>query len=162
MKRTFFLAAIIIAAVAAPASALFGPMPVTDVFGLPKWVQQITNQEMQIAQGVHMVQADTANLQRLATAPTFQNAESEVNAVSATGQQLAAEYRGTMAAGAVVTDASEEAAEAARLNGLAQIAQGATQQAQVSNAYEAQTVNLLEQGNVLNAQVQLQHAGELK
>ena len=160
MKRILIFAAAFVAIVGAPAMAVLGPLPVVDVQALPNWVRHLANDVTMINQGMAQVTAAQTELKALATTPNLANVQGEVNAISASGRQLATEVRGTFAASQVVADSSYDAAEQARLNGLAQTANGANQQAQITNAQLSRTNNLLLQGNVLSAQAQIQHAAE--
>jgi uncharacterized protein YoxC len=160
-RRTLALTAALVAAVGVtPALALFGPMPVFDVSVFGKEAESVANQVQQIEKQVTSLQNEAQNLAKIPT--SYQNVQGEVAAIAGTGKAIAAETRGSVAAGTVVGDASSEAAETVRLNGLASQADGAQSQAIVTNGYLAQQNNLLEQGNVLQAQAQLQHAAELR
>jgi hypothetical protein len=135
-------------------------MPVFDVSIFGKEAEAVANQATMIENQIAALRNDATNLARLPR--SYQNVQGEVAAIAGTGKTLAAEARGTLAAGTVVQDSSEEAAETARLNGLASQANGAQSQAIVTNGYLAQQNNLLEQGNLLQAQAQLQHAAEAR
>jgi uncharacterized protein YoxC len=160
MRRIVLIVALVVAVCATPALAIFGPLPVIDVSVFGKEVESVANQAMMIANQVTSLQNETTNLARIPT--RYQDVQGQVAAIAGTGKAIAAETAGTVAAGTVVTDSSEEAAETARLNGLAAQANGAQSQAIVTNGYLAQQNNLIEQGNVLQAQAQLQHQAELR
>jgi hypothetical protein len=160
MRKLTLVAALVLAVSATPALALFGPMPVIDLDSITKLATQVENQATMIENQVAMLKNEATNLTRIPT--SYQDVNAKISAVAATSKAVAAEARGTVAAGTVVSDSSEEAAETARLNGLASSANGAQQQAIVQNGYLAQQNNLLEQGNVLQAQGQLQHAAEVR
>ncbi|MFZ1125375.1 MAG: hypothetical protein WAN59_09600 [Candidatus Baltobacteraceae bacterium] len=160
-RRTLALAAALVASVGVtPALALFGPMPVFDASVFGKEVESVANEATQIQNQVTSLQNEAQNLAKIPT--SYQNVQGEVAAIAGTGKAIAAETSGTVAAGTVVADSSEEAAETVRLNGLAGQANGAQSQAIVTNGYLAQQNNLIEQGNVLQAQAQVQHAAELR
>ena len=167
MRKLFILGAAAIALSAVPAVALIGPMPVIDVSANANLATQITKQITQVEQGAQQVQQGIQLVkgveQNLKTLPTsYQNVEGEVAAIAGTGRTISAEVAGLTASTKVVANSSEEAAETNRLNGMASRALGANQQATVTNGYLSQQTNLLEQGNVLQAQAQIQHAAEVR
>jgi hypothetical protein len=158
MRKLSLIAALVVAFSAAPALAIFGPMPVVDFQSIAKAVEQVQKDEQLVQNTLAQIKNEETNLTKIPT--SYQAVQSEVAAVAQTGKAVATEVRGTVAAGTVVQDSSEQAAETARLNGLAAQANGAQSQAQVTNGYLAQQTNLLEQGNVLQAQAQLQAAAK--
>jgi cytoskeletal protein RodZ len=158
MRKIILIGSAIVALSAAPALAIFGPMPVVDFQSIGKAVEQVQKDEQLVQNTLAQIKNEETNLTKIPT--SYQAVQSEVAAVAQTGKAVATEVRGTVAAGTVVQDSSEQAAETARLNGLAAQANGAQQQAIVTNGYLAQQNNLLEQGNVLQAQAQIQHQAE--
>jgi hypothetical protein len=157
MKRTLVLTLAFVGATAVPASAfLFGGTIVNDITANVKLAEQYVQQGQQYAMQVQQYAAQVKNLAKMPV--NYANVQSEVASISGQSKGIAAQIRGTSAANQIIVDSSSDAAETARLNGLAAQAQGANQQATVSNGYLSHIDYTLQKGNVAAAAARQQDA----
>ncbi len=97
--------------------------------------------------------------QNLATLPrSYQNTEGDLSAILGTGRSIAKELQGDAAAAAIADQAEQDAAEAARLNGLANIANGEQQEAIATNSYLSQLNETAQKQLLLSTGEQTQDA----
>ena len=167
MRRIFILGAAALA-LTASVPVFANVLPVIDWAAIGHQATQIEhevtmieNQATQIRGQITWLGDSARNLARLPN--TFQDAVSKIDNVTMIGKvadSVDAEVRGTVAAQKVLQDSSSDAAETNRLNGMASRANGAQQQAQVTNGYLSQQNLLLEKQNALTATGQYQHAAE--
>ena len=92
-----------------------------------------------VQQVIGQIQQLKNEAQNLATLPrSYQDAEGDLNAILGTGKSIAKEIAANTAAQGISDQAEQDAAEAARLNGLANNANGAQQEAIATNSYLSQ------------------------
>jgi len=137
------LAAVLVVVVAAPASALFGPVLVNDISSNIKLAEQVVNQGKQLAnEAKQLTRIPTLNLG---------NVQSEVASVSGQANAIPLQIRGIVAAGNVLNNAPTAATRTAQVNASESSAKGAVGEAQTTNAHLSNLESAVLQGNAAAA-----------
>jgi hypothetical protein len=123
---------------------------VADVGAWAKMVQQITQFTTMIQQQATSLANQATNLVKIPNL-NFGNIGTEVSSVSAQGSNIPAQIRGIVSTNQILANAPADAARTAQTNAAAAQANGAQQQAQVSNLYLGQISSTLQQKNAADA-----------
>jgi len=110
-----------------------------------------------VQQVIGQIQQLKNEAQNLATLPrSYQNAEGDLSAIMGTGKSIASEIAANTAAQGISDQAEQDAAEAARLNGLANIANGEQQEAIATNSFLSQLNETAQKQLLLSSAQQMQ------